>query len=185
MREEQLVQFVCFETILDTTEFIAKWKQFTRLGDSFIDITVQQSKQNGLFRYIVQHRGTSGQFQFIFEKAKRSSKTKEVLIRAEQVGGYSISQVEKQEPKKDESKLFVFLNEPLINRELFSQLTIPNKLNIYEAYYENCRYACILEFFTKDKLARELLNEMKNIMPGEAGIYKGCLLPLSNQPVLH
>jgi hypothetical protein len=58
-------------------------------------------------------------------------------------------------------------------------MNVPYDLNIYEPYYENCRYTNILEFFTKDKWAETLLDQLKHHGAADAGIYKECLLQLS------
>jgi hypothetical protein len=50
------------------------------------------------------------------------------------------------------------------------QLT--SKLNIYEAYYENCIYANILEFLVKNKCVSELLEQLKKYNPFQIEIYK-------------
>jgi hypothetical protein len=180
MREEHVVQFVCFETPLDTEDFVQKWEQFTRSVNSDVDVTVQQTKKNEVFRYIVQHRCSAGQFQFVFEKGRRSSKIKEVSVKTEQAGGYSALQLDrKEELRKDESKLFVFFTEPVADLDIYRQLTTPHKLNIYEPYYENCRYAYILEYFTKTKWAESLLDELKKLESPEPAIYKECVMELS------
>jgi hypothetical protein len=46
-------------------------------------------------------------------------------------------------------------------------------LNIYEAYFENCQFAYILEFFVKDEYASDVLQQLKILTSfAEAGIYK-------------
>jgi hypothetical protein len=180
MRKDKIVQFVCFETKIDTEKFIMEWEQYTRSVNSNEDVTLQQSEGNGVFRYIAQHRSETGEFQFIFTKARRSSRTPEVEIRAKQAGGYSVLQIEKMnEAHADESKVFVFLSDPQADLNLYRQLSSHGKLNIYEAYYENCRYAYILEFFVKNKYVSELLEQLKQYQTVEIGIYKECMLQAS------
>jgi hypothetical protein len=55
-------------------------------------------------------------------------------------------------------------------------LTLDRKLNIYEAYYENCQYACILEFFVKNSAVDELREQLKQITGAEIGTYTECVL---------
>lgn len=181
MRDEQIVQFVCFETTLDTAEFIAKWEQFSGSVNRNTDIHRHASKKNGLFRYVVQQRCLPGEFRFILERKRGPSMATEVTIKAEQVGGYSILQLNRsQKTKADESKVFAFLPNPVADPELYRKMNIPGSFNIYEPYYENCRYESILEFFVKDNLAEKLLYELKEYAHGaEVGIFKECLLQLT------
>lgn len=177
MKAEKIVQFVYFETALDSEQFINKWEEFARSVNSDLDVTLQQSEKNGVFRYIAQHRCPAGEFQFLFTKGKKTSRTPEIGIREKQAGGYSILQYErKSEALHDESKLFVFLSDPRSNLDTYRKLFSQSKLNIYEAYYENCQYAYILEYFVKSKLVPELIEQLKTQDGAEIGVYKECLL---------
>jgi len=179
MKENTIVQFVSFETTLDSEAFIPQWEQYKRSVKSDVDVTLHQGVlKNGTFKYISQHRCPGGEFQFIFEKERRSSKSPEVEVRRKQAGGYSVLQLEsKNDPDVDESKLFVFILKPETDLDLFRQFSVHGKLNIYEAYYENCEFAYILEFFVKDEYAGDVLQQLKILTSfTEAGIYKECLV---------
>jgi hypothetical protein len=180
MREEKIVQFVSFETVLDTEKFILQLEDFTRSGSRGDNITLQRSEKNGLFKYITQHRGAAG-FKFIFEKGRRSSKSPEIHIRTVQEGGYSILQLDRtEEARSGESKIFSFLPDASADLQLYKKLAAPHTLNIYQSYYENCRWAYVLEFFTKNKLAEDLLRQVKQYNNGgETAIYKEYSLQLS------
>jgi len=177
MRTGKIVQFVCFETTLDTEQFIKRWEEYSRSINSDLDVTLQQSEKDGLFRYIAQHRCAAGELQFVFTQAKRSSRTPQVGIKTKQAGGYSILQSERMnDAHADESKVFAFLIYPQTDLNVYRQLSAHSKLNIYEAYYENCQYAFILEFFLKNKYVTELLEQLKQYDAAEIGIFKECIL---------
>ena len=76
----------------------------------------------------------------------------------------------------DESKVFAFLTSSKADLNMYKQLSAHGKLNIYEAYYENCQYAYILEYFVKNKYVAELLEQLKQYDVPEIGIYKECAL---------
>lgn len=181
MREGQVVQFVCFETILNREQFVAQWEQFTTSDTSNLDITLQQSEKKGLFKYIVQHRCKANEFEFTFVRARRHPRhIAAVPIKTEQAGGYSVLQSErKTEAASDESKIFAFVTDPRTDLGDYRKLTAHAKLNIYEAYYENCRYAYILEFFVKNQFAAELIEQLKKYEPAETGIYQEFVLEVS------
>jgi hypothetical protein len=178
MKEKTIVQFVCFETKLDSEAFILQWDQYVRSFNSNIDVTLQQAKKGGSFSYVAQHRCPPGEFQFVFMKGRRSSKTPEVEIKAKQVGGYSALQLEWiSDPEADENKIFVFITNPQTDLDIYRRFSTHGNLNIYEAYYENCGYAYILEFFVKENNAAELMQQLKDQTPlAEIGIFKECLV---------
>ena len=163
MSTEKIVQFVCFETTLKSDQFIPKWEDYTRSDNSNTAVTLQQSEKNNVFRYIAQHRCGAGGFQFLFTKGKKTSRIPEVGIREKQAGGY-------------ECKVFVFVTNPQTDLNLYKKLPVSAKLNIYEAYYENCQYAYILEYFVKNKFSAELLELLKQQDAAEIGVYKECAL---------
>src|SRR5690606_7488487 len=173
MRKEKVVHFVCFDTVLGREPFLAQWEQYTRSVNSDQDVTMQQSEKNGQYKYIAQHRCVAGELQFLFSKNRRSSKTPEVEIKMKQAGGYSLLQEEKQnDTQSDERKVFAFITDPRTDLDVFRQLGEHAKLNIYEAYYENCQYAYILEYFVKNKFAAELTEKLNLQQVEETGVFK-------------
>ncbi|MEP6746859.1 MAG: hypothetical protein ABJB86_03985 [Bacteroidota bacterium] len=176
MGEDKIVQFVSFETTLNTEQFITQWEQYNRSVNSDLDVSLQQSEKNGVFRYIAQHRCGPGELKFVFTRAKKSSRTPEPEIRAKQAGGYLMIQEERvNDIHANENKVFTFLNDATTDLSVFRQ--IPNmKLNIYEAYYENCQYAYILEFFVKNKFLVSTLEQLKLSNAPETAVYKECAL---------
>lgn len=180
MRENKIVQFVSFETLLDTEQFIIQWEQFTKPDRSDQEITLQQSKKNDLFRYIAQHRYTVGKFDFVFSKARRSPHSPATPIRIEHEGGYSVLQLQRMnEARENESKIFAFVTSPSTDLNIFRQLSLNGKLNIYEAYYESCQYAYILEYFVKNEKAADLLHQLQERNTVETGIYRECVMEIS------
>jgi hypothetical protein len=172
MSEAKIVQFVCFETILDSAPFLAQWEQYNRSNNSDLDVTMQQSEKNGVYRYIAQHRCSSGELQFVFTKGK-ASRIPQVQIKVKQAGGYAALQLERtHKAQASESKVFVFLANPQTNLDAYRQLKSYLKLNIYEAYYENCQYAYILEFFCKSREAEKLLPLLNALEEAETATYK-------------
>jgi len=177
MGEDKIVQFVSFETTLNTEQFITQWEQYNRSVNSDLDVSLQQSEKNGVFRYIAQHRCPAGELKFIFTRAKKSSRNPEPEIKAKQAGGYLMIQEERMnDAHANESKVFAFLTDPQADLNVYRQLSVQGKLNIYEAYYENCQYAFILEFFVKNKNLVALLEQLKLQNVPDTGVYKECAL---------
>ena len=81
MRTGKIVQFVCFETTLDTEQFIRRWEDYKRSVNSDLDVILQQSQKDGVYKYIAQHYCAKGEIQFDFTKAPRSSRIPQVGIR--------------------------------------------------------------------------------------------------------
>lgn len=177
MRKDNIVQFVTFETILGTEAFISQWEQYRRSVNSDLDVTLQQSRHKNLFRYVAQHLSSASELQFVFSRTRKPSHTPEVEIKSKQAGGYAVLQADRTKGlQTGESKLLVFISDPRTDLAVFKTLDKNSCINIYEAYYENCQYAYILEYFVKDKYVEEMLEKLKAHTTIETGTYKQCLL---------
>jgi hypothetical protein len=175
MSATKIIHFVCFETTLKTDLFITQWERFNRSADSDIDVTLQQSEKNGTYRYIAQHRCPSGEFKFTFSKNNKASRTPEVGIKARQAGGYSLLlNGRKEDAAEGEEKVFTFIQDPQTDLSFYRKAAAANELNIYEAYYENCAYAYILEYFIKSSAVSALCEQLKDLTPAEIAVYKEC-----------
>ena len=179
MSTNRIVQFVFFETKLDSEKFIIKWQEYAGAEDFDRNVTMQQSVKSDGFRYLVQHRCTSGDFKFVFTKSRRTPRVPEVEISSKLVGGYYLLKAErKNNLLEGESKVFAFLTDPTVDLEAFRRLPVSGALNIYEAYYENCRFSYILEFFVKNEFAEDLMKLLNQPAIIESGFYKECVMQL-------
>ena len=181
MHNLNIVQFVCFETTLNIDQFMKRWEEYRRSENSDMDVTLQQCEEGKIYKYLAQHRSDGNELCFAFSKGATSPRMRRVLINTKLAGGYLVLQEERMnETRKDESKIFVFLISPQANLNACRQIRTDVQLNIYEAYYENCSYAYICEFFVKNKYVSDLMEQLKELNQCEIGIYKEC----SMQPAL-
>src|SRR5690349_2824907 len=107
MKQQEIVQFVFFETSLELKPFLARWNQYQGSLDESVQITLQQQvMKNGSFKYVSQYKSTTGEINFFLDKKKNKSNTLSVKVRRKLAGGYSAIQVERtSETRKDESKI--------------------------------------------------------------------------------
>lgn len=173
MTPNKKVQFVTFETVLAAEPFMNRWKEYTRSPKSDVDVTLQQSEHNGSFRYIAQHRFTSDEIQFVFSREKRSSRVAQESIKLNLAGGYSMLQAEKLTGAgPNERKVFAFISDARTDLKAYKDLSGEGKLNIYEPYYQNCKFAYILEYFIKSNQAEILVEQLKNLDTADVAVYE-------------
>jgi hypothetical protein len=172
------VQFILFDTILSPEPFMKRWKEYTRSSNSDTDVILQQSSYHGGFRYIAQHRFAREQVQFVFAKEKRSSRIPQESIRSQMAGGYALLQAGRlSDAGPNERKVFAFITDPATDLAAFKDLCAQGQLNIYEPYYQNCKYCFVLEYFVKSKLAERLVEQLKNLEILSAAVYQECKIP--------
>jgi hypothetical protein len=180
MDNNTIVQFVGFITNLDFDKFVEPWEYYVQqLNNNQEKPTLQkQTGSKSRFKYISQHPCLQGDFKFAFMNKRDSAHFPEHTVRVVHAGGYIPVQIETN--RKDKGKYFnvmVFIKKQEIDLEYYRRLLLYRKLNIYQAYYENCAYSYIMEFFVKEPDATGFMLQLNpgNINPhisDEAAIYK-------------
>jgi hypothetical protein len=126
METENIVQFVWFETAVNNFEFMSQWDEYSKEMKKVQAIKLQQevgNKKNA--RYLSQHSCVKDDFMFVFKKGRRSAHSPEVEMKVRQLGGYIRSQMQcKNDSKKDESKIFIFINGTENNVDLLNNFLI-------------------------------------------------------------
>jgi hypothetical protein len=175
MLDSNIVQFVSFETTLPSDQFLRRWEEYHRSENSDMDVTLQQCEGEKTYKYLAQHRSAGNELRFFFSKGASSPRIRREQITTKQAGGYLVLQEERTTGTRGgESKIFVFLISPQVDLNVYRQIGVNIELNIYEAYYENCNYSYIYEYFVKNKYVSELIEQLKKLSPCEIGIYKEC-----------
>lgn len=173
--KDTIVQFVCYETSMSTEEFIVQWERFTkRFLNKGIEVTLQeQMLGKNKFKFISRNVWPQDSFQFVFMEGRLSHNFPEGHVKVVEAGGYTPLQLQCNHAKADTIKIMAFIKNPQTDIEAYKNMTGYRHLNIYEAYYESCKYVYIFEFFVKEagaKAFKEQLDLQNNL--AEIGVYK-------------
>jgi hypothetical protein len=155
------------------------WKPFASLlGKNRESILLQEklAGNNGSrFSYISQHVCSPTDFNFAFVKGKRSTHLPENKASLKQVGGYLPIQIQSFHNKtKASTRILAFVAHGETELAFYQQQNMEH-LNIYEAYFENCAYGHVMEYFLQPGEAPRLLTELNNRTGVEAALYLECL----------
>jgi hypothetical protein len=178
VNKDTIVQFVCFTSTLEPEKFIEIWEPYAKHLVSNPESMILQEgvaeKNGNRFNYVSQHRCSAADFSFAFMKEKKKMHFPEQRARIMQAGGYQ--QVANQSvytKQKNDVRVMAFLTQGETDLEFYEQQNFRH-LNKYEAYFENCAYSYIMEFFMADEDAQVLVQQLKARNGVEAGIYKDC-----------
>lgn len=178
MKKDSIVQFVGFITRLGFDEFVGKWEQYARQSSANSrDMILQQGIETNKYKYVSQQECPEGNFKFAFMKGRSSEHFAEHKVKVVQAGGYMPVQVNCLHAQNGDVKVMAFIDHHETDIEFYTRLPLYRHLNIYQAYYESCTYAYILEFFTPETNAVELLQQLKTRTGTEAALYRECLVP--------
>ncbi len=181
MKKDTIYQFVCFVTALGPDDFAPQWEKFAkRLKVSKADapLVQQTSGSKNRFRYISTHEWSEQDIQFSFMTNKKVEHFPEHSVRVVQIGGYVPFQIKKKHNEdENDVKVMAFIGHNENDLDFYTQLPQAKHLNIFQAFYENCTFAYIMEFFVSESDAAELLQILKQRSGVEVGIYKECLVP--------
>ena len=179
MQEENIIQFVGFVTDFAHEEFYNQWEYYSGTFDTVPDTTIlqQASGAKNRFQYVSQHEFREQGLNFAFRKNAFRRNSPEMKITVTQLGGYTPVKVGcKYCDESNDVKVMAFISHEQTNIETYSQIVPYRCMNIYRAYYENCVYAYILEFFTTEPDADSLLQKLKSHAGTDAEIYKSCMV---------
>lgn len=183
MENETIVQFVGFTTKLAPEDFINTWEIYARkLAGSENQITLLQSlpslySHQTKFKYISKHCYRSAEFNFMFMKSSGHTLFPENSARVVQVGGYIPLQLGSKNNKGSaELKIIAFLGKCDITIDYFHNLPY-TYLNIYQAYFENCVYEFVLEFFLEEPDATSLIKQLQFVPAIEIALIKELPVP--------
>jgi len=180
MKKDTIFQFVGFVTNLDFEEFVAKWEPFAkRFMHKHVETTLQELDQKkGKFNYISQHQWSHEDFQFEFMEGKKGSEHfPEHNVKLLQAGGYTALQIQSNHKNiNDLVKVIAFINHSENDIDFYKKSPSYRYLNIYEAYYESCSYAYIMEFFVEKAQVEELMLQLKTRPGIEVAVYKECMV---------
>lgn len=181
MKKDTISQFVCFITNLEFDEFVSKWEPYAkRFINKYVETTLQQQfETKGRFKYISQHEWPQEDFQFAFMEGRKGSEHfPEHNVKVVQAGGYTLIQNECRHNEINENvKIMAFISHRENDIGFYKQLSLYRHLNIYQAYYESCTYAYIMEFFAEETQVAELTQQLKTRAGIEIAIYRECLVP--------
>jgi hypothetical protein len=181
MQKGSIIHFVGFITAIEPEDFVSQWEQYarhfkTRSGGMFLQ-QQQEADTKFRFKYLSRHEYREGDIRFSFMKERSSEHFPEQQVKVVQAGGYSPLQVECKNPGNSKDvTVMVFVSPRKNDMDFYRQLTY-HKLNIYEAYYENCTYSHILEFLVTETDVSEILLQLKLIPGIEVSVYKECMVP--------
>ena len=172
MEEDKIIHFVYFETLLGSEDFLVRWERYNSSANADAEVTLQESKKGDVFTYIAKHSSGSDEFQFAFTKGAKATRTKQEEIKKMQLGGYSVIQQENDgKTQANEYSMFVFLNTMPVNIDIYKQVQASTGLNIYKAYFENCSYTYILEYFIKNTNIDEFKENLKQFTAITPAVY--------------
>ena len=173
--KDSIVQFVCYETNMNTEEFVVQWERFTkRFLSKGIEVTLQeQMAVKNKFKFVSRNVWPQDSFQFVFMEGRLSHNFPEGHVKVVEAGGYTPLQVECNRAKGDLIKVLVFAKNPQTDIEIYKKIPGYQHLNIYEAYYESCKYVYIFEYFVKESDVVSFKTELDlQSTLTETGVYK-------------
>jgi hypothetical protein len=180
MKQETIVQFVCFETTIGVEEFAAEWEGYTETlkANKTKAVLYRQAKgSQKSFSYISKFEWPESDFQFTFIKERKPGRFSEAGIRALQMGGYiTIEQKEIYNVRNNDTVIIAFIHHRETDITYYHDLPFYRQLAIHQAYYENCSFGYVMEFTVPAEDAETLLGYLQKRPGVDAGLYGTSLL---------
>ncbi len=179
MNEKMIVQFVGFITDLDFNKFSEKWEYYIQQmkGDTAKTTLQKQYNKKSTYKYVSQHPESQQDFRFSFMNKRNSAHFPEHNVKVTHMGGYLPVQIEgSKADRKTDLNIMLFFKRPHADVQLLRQDGFFHKINIYEAYFENCTYDSIIECFVKNSTADDFMFQLQEHIHSanadDSGIYE-------------
>lgn len=177
MSHKGTMQFTGYITRLGLEEFAGQWEQYAKSTGNGLPVMALQQAAGAKcrYKYISQQAQSEANPRFNFT-GKGFGNFHDRRVKVEQAGGYMPLQVEcRRHNENIDIKTIAFLPHRDAGLDFYRGLNY-HHLNIYQAYYENCLYGYILEFFTPETILEALLQELRQRPAIETGVYTKCVV---------
>ncbi len=175
-----MIYFVGFMTDIGFDEFVVKWEFYAKQVSSSHHSAVlqQETEAKTRFKYVSQHKLKNDSISFSFMKGRSSEHFAEQKVKVVNLGGYSVvHNGNSHSQENSENRLIAFIGHNDTDISFYKDLLPLRQTNLYEAYYENCAFGYIMEFFPAEKDADDLLRQLKSRPGVEVSVYRESLAP--------
>jgi len=179
MKKDSTIYFVGFITDSGFDEFVAKWEFYAnQVSTNHHSVLLQQEPGTKTrFKYVSHHKLRNDTINFSFMKGRSSEHFADQKVKVVSLGGYTVLQAgDAHRNENSECRLMAFISHQETDIDFYRHLLPSQQVNIYQAYYENCAYGYIVEFFPAEKDAAGLLLQLKT-RGVEASLYRESLTP--------
>ncbi len=181
MKKNGIVHFVGFATRLDAPVFVEQWSQYAKEYKGAPGSLLLEEKTGGIgkFNYISRHVFNEQDFNFSFMKGRISESFPEQGAKVNMLGGYVPTETRSDTRKeKPGLKIIACMSKDRLELDQYRDLSQGSPMNIYEPFFENCKYSLILEFLVSKSLAAGVLEELlKRKESPEISLYRNCPFP--------
>jgi len=173
INKESIVHFVGFVTNLELQDFAPIWE--TLINNSTINSgkgTLEEidRKQKSIFAYISRYSCNPSNFSFAFMKERNRAGFQERKPRIVQTGGYMPVQFTSCLETTGLNKIIAFIPDGEKDLTFYHQQDF-HHLNIYEAYFENCSFSYIMDFFVREQHTEQLLAQLNTRPATQSALY--------------
>jgi hypothetical protein len=179
MKKDSMIYFVGFMTDIGFDEFVIKWEFYAKqVSSSHHSVILQQETGTKTrFKYVSHHKLKNDSISFSFMKGRTSEHFAEQKVKVVNLGGYKVVQAGNHSEDNNENRLIAFIGHNETDMNFYRELLPARQTHLYEAYYENCTFGHIMEFFPGEKDAEDIFRQLK-LRPGvEVSLYRECLAP--------
>ena len=135
----------------------------------------RQTAARNKFRYLSRHSWPEGENRFSFKQSRKNGYFPEMPVQIQHLGGYTTHEnAVSHEPTNGENRLFVLTghdeNDPLY----YTSLPFLFLYNLYEAYYESCRHAYIIEYLGNPENLEAIAGHIRQRNGTESALLQDC-----------
>lgn len=178
MKKDSIVHFVGYVTTAAKPVFVDQWSQYIKEYKGLQGLMQLQEKTAGTGKYdfISRHVFNERDFNFPFVKGRISENFPDHGAKVNMLGGYVPVESKKNARKEKVTQTIIAcMNRDRTDIDEYRLLSGDAVMNIYEPFFENCKFSLIMEFLVSKQQAPLLLEELlKRKDSPEISMFKDC-----------
>lgn len=179
MKKDNVVHFVGFASTLAKPAFLEQWTQYVKEYNGMKGVLQLQEKTGGSGKYdfISRHVFNEKDFDFPFVKGRISESFPDHAAKVNMFGGYVAAESRKTASKeKNGVTIIACMSRDRTDLDEYRALSEHGVMNVFEPFFENCKFNLILEFLVSKNHAPVLLEELiKRKDSPEISMFKDCI----------
>jgi hypothetical protein len=180
MVKNNVFQFICYATTLTAEEFEPEWDRYVQKGmnkQSDPQLLEQAPGSKSRYKYVSKHTWDENAIQMAINNRQSVKHFPQHKVKLLQAGGYVLAPQHKKNQLNDTgTRLILFIGHDERDMDFYKRIPGLENPVTYQAYYESCAFAYIMEYSVNAGEADGILQQLKLRQGIDAACYQECMV---------
>jgi|JI6StandDraft_1071083.scaffolds.fasta_scaffold57195_3 hypothetical protein len=180
MVKTNVFQFICYATTLPAEEFEPEWDRYVQKGmnkQNIPQLLEQLPGSKSRYKYVSKHTWDENAIQMAINNRQSAKHFPQHKVKLVQAGGYVLApNLKKNQLSETGTRLILFIGHDERDVDFYNHIPGLEHPVTYQAYYESCAFAYIMEYSVIPEQVEGLLQQLKLRQGIDAACYQECMV---------